>query len=301
MKKYFILFILILSFNLNLFSAEISNSNKKEIFQESLKIEGIYYTEDNPIAYINGKEYHLNDTICKGKILNISADKIIIKFGNIEKTYSVGASISGLKQENSFEILDEKIVDAPLKTSIVRYILLKGNLSKQIITDFIWKQYNLLKNKKGFKFHTTPTNIGLYLFISKEHYKSNMGQWLAMLYHRLDKGTPKITYALDFQGQLESLTVKPEIKFNLSENQRKTVWKKSIYAHDKAWNKIEKLYPRNQFDTLEKSKTRAEFAEELYEKHISKLLKKYKLTRKQLNEIDEEAFKKGWAMPPEKY
>jgi PAS domain-containing protein len=221
----------------------------------------------------------------------------IIKFIILILFLSCSSLLAISKNNIEFEILDEKIVDTPLKTEIVQQILIKGDLSKETITRFIWEQYNSLKNRHGFKFHSYPTNIGVYLFISKEHYNSGMGQWLAMIYNRVDENSPKVIYSTNFQGQIESLNAKPETIFGLSEEKRKKIWEESIHAEDKSFTEAEKAIPNPQ--SMDDLKRTGELQEKLNEKYNAEIIKRHNINKEILKEIQLEGLKKGWPIPPE--
>lgn len=225
---------------------------------------------------------------------------IVSNMMDLFNEYKPNAEAIAIAQVNiDSEILDEKIVDVPLKTEIVQQILVKGDLSKEKITKFIWSRYNSLKDRHGFKHHRSPTNIGVYLYISKEHYNSGMGQWLAMIYNRVDKNSPKVIYSMNFQGQIESLNAKPEIIFGLPEGKRKEIWEESIHVEDKSWAEAEKAIPNPQ--SMEDLKRTGKLQEELNEKYNIEIIKKYGINKEILKEIILEGLKKGWPMPPEKY
>lgn len=223
----------------------------------------------------------------------------IIKFTILFVFLSCHSILAIAKANIDFEILDEQIVDAPLKTEVVQQILIKGDLSKEKITKFIWERYNSLEIRHGFTFHSSPTNIGVYLYISKEHYNSGMGQWIAMVYNRVDKENPEVIYSMDFQGQLENLSAKPKIIFGLSEEKRKKIWEESIRAEDRSWAEAGMSISNPQ--AMEDLKRTAELQETLNEKYNAEIIKKYAINKEILKEIKIEGLKKGWPMPPEEY
>ncbi|MDP8262723.1 MAG: hypothetical protein P9M13_05415 [Candidatus Ancaeobacter aquaticus] len=223
----------------------------------------------------------------------------IIKVTIVLLLLSCPSILAIAKANIDFEILDEQTVDAPLKTEIVQQILIKGDLSKEKITKFIWERYNSLKSRHGFKFHSSPTNIGVHLYISKEHYNSGMGQWIAMIYNRVDRSNPKVIYSMNFQGQLENLSAKPEIISGISEEKRKQIWKESIHAEDRSWAEAEKAISNPQ--SMEDLKRIGELQETLNEKYNAEIIKKYGINKEILKEVKLEGLKKGWPMPPEEY
>ena len=59
------------------------------------RIDGVVYSKDNTFAMLNGEFYHLNDQVGSIKIINITPDKVTVRFPDgKEKEYSTGDIIS---------------------------------------------------------------------------------------------------------------------------------------------------------------------------------------------------------------
>lgn len=105
---------------------KLNHSHVEEELKEGLptnkmifkyKIEGIMYSEDNPMVAINGKIRYLNDSVCegKGKITNITPKRVTIKFEDAEKSYELGDTIA-ITQEGKVIRHDESKMDKMDKT-----------------------------------------------------------------------------------------------------------------------------------------------------------------------------------------
>lgn len=92
-----------------------------------------------------------------------------------------------------YKVLDEDIYDAPIKTQVVLNILVSGGISETGLKALLNKLYSSAKTKRGFKYHSSPTNIYIYAFTSKERAESGMGQWIAMLQKSYGDVSPKIS------------------------------------------------------------------------------------------------------------
>ena len=57
------------------------------------KVEGISYSENDPVAVIGGSIYRINEDICQGKITDITTDTVTVKFADKQKNYQVGQAI----------------------------------------------------------------------------------------------------------------------------------------------------------------------------------------------------------------
>jgi len=58
------------------------------------RIQGVEFSAENPSVAVGGSIFHLNDFVCGGEVVNISFDKITVKFQGKKKDYGVGDVIS---------------------------------------------------------------------------------------------------------------------------------------------------------------------------------------------------------------
>ncbi len=197
-----------------------------------------------------------------------------------------------------YMVLNEDIYDIPLKTQVELNILVSGEISESGLRALLNKLYTSIKKKKGFKYHSSPTNIYIYSYTSKERFESGMGQWIAMLEKSYNDVSPSISVN---RRQITQLGVKPEEKLGFSEKERKEIWKELVLIEDRAWQEAEKQYPFN--PELSQSQVRKQagkltgLRERLEKEYQTKLAKKYSLTLKQLEEISMEGITKDWALP----
>ena len=74
----------------------LSNKSTHQVAYESnriiegCKIQGILYSPSNPLVLIDGNTHSLNDSVCGGKIVDISPNKITVGFQDKEKDYKIG-------------------------------------------------------------------------------------------------------------------------------------------------------------------------------------------------------------------
>jgi len=206
----------------------------------------------------------------------------------IEKDVSASLQTDSLIQEEpSYQVIDTKTIDVPGKAQVIAEILVKGNLTEGWLQKLLRSLYDSIKTTTGFKYYVHPTNIYIYVYLSKEHYESGMGQWIAMLSKSQADSQPKINIR---ENRLSYVKKNPEVKFGFSEDYRKKIWKEVILVEDKSYAEAEMKYPHN-------VQIQMKFQEELYNRHKKELAKKFQISLKQLKEIVTEGMMKGWAMP----
>ena len=201
-----------------------------------------------------------------------------------------------------YSILDERIIDDPLKTQVLLEILVEGDITKETLSSLFKQLYASTLKRTGFKFHTNPTNVYFYAYVSKAHYESKRGQQIAML----DKGYYDGVYTIYFhEGQLESLGKLPEKKFGFEEEKRRQIWEEFVQAGDSGRLESKKMYPlpdilsRDYSQELYNVQSEKQYAleNELRKKYTRELQNKYELTDEQLTEIVGEGDQKNWPTP----
>jgi hypothetical protein len=157
--------------------------------------------------------------------------------------------VSGSQQPSpqstlTYTVLDEKIFDDPLKTNVTLHILVSGNISRQSLTDLLNELYPKIHEKGGFKYHPHPTNALVFAYLTKEHFESGAGLWIARLTDDTGKlgetGPVRIDIA---ENQLANLDAAPEQKYGLSEAKRMEIYKQVGVVEDKVANTLDQRYP----------------------------------------------------------
>jgi hypothetical protein len=203
----------------------------------------------------------------------------------------------------SYTVLDQKILDEPIKTSITLHVSVSGDITKESLTKLLNNLYAQSRQRTGFKYHTHPTNASIAAYLTKELYDSGEGLWIAMLNDDNaplgQTGPAEIKFD---EKQIAQLGETPEEKFGLSEEKRRQIYKEIASVEDKVAGMVDQKYPlpekkvtSEKYQALLEQRNRLE--ESLTEKYKIDLAKKYKLSPQQLNEIAEEGFSKRWALP----
>jgi len=80
-----------------------------------------------------------------------------------------------------YSVLNEDIYDAPIKTQIALRILVQNDTTEQGLRNLINHLYSNLKKRTGFKYHSSFTNIYIYMYATKEEYEAGTEYWIIML------------------------------------------------------------------------------------------------------------------------
>ena len=107
-------------------------------------------------------------------------------------------------------MVDRNTYDVPIKTQIQLHAVVSGTLTELGLKQLLQKLYDEANATRGFKYHGgKPTHVFIYLYTSQDHFKSGMGQWIAML-SKIGEGA-----RIDTEVKTEliaQLDAKPEVK-----------------------------------------------------------------------------------------
>jgi hypothetical protein len=203
-----------------------------------------------------------------------------------------------------YDVIESNKYDTPIKTQIVIHALVSGRITEVGLRSLLEKLYVEANAMQGFKYHGgKPTHVFIYLYTSRDHFKSNMGQWIAML-SKVGENS-----RIDTQVKTELIAqiyAKPEVKFDLIESKRKEIFIAIVTAEDRADKEAQHMYPIP--DPLEPGysrekvgtqwKLQIEAFEKLIKKYRMQVAQLYSITEEQLHEISIEGITKNWPIPP---
>jgi len=202
-----------------------------------------------------------------------------------------------------YQIVDRDKYDAPVKTQIELHAVVSGNITESGLKALLQKLYEEATATRGFKYHGgKPTHIFIYLYTSRDHFTSGMGQWIAML---SKVGADSRVDTRVKTELIAQLTAKPEQKHGLSEPKRKEIFRASVTAEDRAAADAERLHPipdpskpgYSQSQASAQVMKQAEALTELTKKYNSQVARRYGISDDQLTAIAVEGIKKNWPMP----
>ena len=202
----------------------------------------------------------------------------------------------------TYNVVDRDTYDAPIKTQIVLHAVVSSTLTELDLKQILQKLYDEANATRGFKYHGgKPTHVFIYLYTSRDHYKSGMGQWIAMLSKIGENSRVDTQVKTELISQLDA---KPEVKDGLPESKRKEIFRAIVTAENRADADAQRMYPLP--DPLKPGYSQAKASEQLMKyveaedalntKYKAELAKRYGITEEQLWDISGEAIKKNWPM-----
>ena len=165
----------------------------------------------------------------------------------------------------------------------------EGVPTKAELETEIMNRYRAALARRGFKFHSAPTNIFIYVYATKEQARAGQALWIGMIGKGIsDKQERRVMIS---QERLAALTQVPENRFGLSEAVRRQVYREIAVAEDRGTREAMARVPDSRI------KEQAKLEDTLQEKYKTEVLKKYKLTQDQASKIALEGAQKGWPAP----
>ena len=192
-----------------------------------------------------------------------------------------------------YTLLDEKVLDAPVKTQVVQKVLAEGIPTEDALRAEILRRYKEVSSRHGFQFHSAPTNIYIYIFGTREQAATSY-LWIGMIAKSYSEtGTPVVV--ID-KSRLAALSATPQSKFGLSEEKRKELFREIVSAERRADQETsaQAANVKNLADVKEYAKVTSD----LKEKYKAALAKQYGIDGDQMSKITVEGVTKGWPTPP---
>ena len=204
----------------------------------------------------------------------------------------------------AYEVLHKQLQDTPLKTQVSIHALILDYPGKVALDELLEYVYVGVNSINTFKHHNgKPTHVAIYLYTSRERYESDTGDWVAML-TKLGLGAKanRKMRPEDFTPVVEDAEV---VKYRLTASSRREVFKAYISAGERADNESHKMYPDfgpgdagySQAKGMAQMRNESNAREKLSIKYDSEIMKKYKITEDELEQIWYEGIKARW---PEK-
>ncbi len=203
----------------------------------------------------------------------------------------------------TYDVVDRNTYDAPIKSQIELHAVVSGTLTELGLKQLLQKLYDEANATRGFKYHGgKPTHVFIYLYTSRDHFKSGMGQWIAMLSKIGQNSRVDTQVKTELISQLDA---KPEVKHGLPESKRKEIFRAIVTAEDRAHADAQRMYPLpdplkpgySQAKASAQVMKQAEALNTLSEKYKAEVAKRYGITEEQLRDISVEGIEKNWPMP----
>lgn len=92
--------------------------SKLQTGNHNCKIQGIIYSQKDPIAIIDANNYHEKDSVCGGKIIDIRQNGIVIEFQNQQENYKIGDTIRKRTKDINATVMNNSNADESLIEAI---------------------------------------------------------------------------------------------------------------------------------------------------------------------------------------
>lgn len=185
----------------------------------------------------------------------------------------------------SAEILKDESYETSGKAQVEYHVLVgEEHLSKETLTLLLQQFYEKATKVKGWKYHSAPTVIAIYMYTSKQHFESDLGNRIAQIVKIPSQSEPEYTF---HEGQLRNIGKPQEEKWGISEEQRRYIYGLIGQAEMRAIEEADKAFPDFGEDHLD-------MVETLTKKYYEEIMQKYNLTEDQFSEIIPEGLEKNW-------
>ena len=207
--------------------------------------------------------------------------------------------IAGGSAKIQCEILDEEVVDIPIKTEITLKVLMSGGFTEEGIKEALNDLYVSALTKKRYEYHKYPTSVYIFAFTSRDAAMERGWAWLARLSKRKADAEPSVEINQDALSDLQS---GEELKFGLSKSKRKEIYLKIMAYDNEAAALVQTKYPP--LDVLsagysrdadfEQAQKEVSYMDELRAEYEQKIKDEYGITKDQIGYISAEGVMKHW-------
>ncbi len=174
-----------------------------------------------------------------------------------------------------FHLAKQDVVDTKLETQVIQHFVVEGVPAKENIEAEVRRRLDLERAGVGFRFHSSPTSVGIFVYRTEGQAKAGQGLWIAKA---IVNGSDEPSFEFDQDRYLE-LSATPDTKRGRSEPERKAIFAQLIATEVRA--------------AADASAGRG-LEGELREEYRSVLAKQLDMTEDELIGIAVEAYKKGW-------
>ena len=184
-----------------------------------------------------------------------------------------------------YTVLDDALDESPGKTQVTMDLLVEDTATESELRDVLHAVYDEVNGRTGFQYHPTPTLVALYIYPTRAHAASGMGQWTAMLMKSPTDDAPRIT--------IDASVGRPDVveeRFRLSVDERKRLFEDLVLAEDRGNREAEVQFATDIQRQIERS-------EELIDQYKFELRTEYGLTEDELDQVGIEGLLNNWPMP----
>ncbi len=198
---------------------------------------------------------------------------------------------SGRTARLDYTVLDEETYDAPIKTQVTLKVLVPAKASRVDLEALLGTLYSSIAARRGYKYHDAPTSVWIYAYTSREFAEAGLRHWIAMLSKAHSDPGPNVSFN---EAQFAQRTVTPEIKFGLSEEQRKEIFHRLGDIGVESQAAADRAHPYGPSATHDELLAWAEYDSEFRERKHQELADRYDITTDDLARIVTEGMNLGW-------
>ena len=195
-----------------------------------------------------------------------------------------------------YSVVNRQVSDTKSKTFVeLSVIAKKSNITTKEIENLLSHLYDSIMSTKDYKYRSNPNACNIFVYPSREHFESHMGQWIGNISKPKNDKSPTIkTQFLESldkkevpndKGILSDISIKDQIK----------IWNNTILSEDKSNIEAEKKYPikitATSISDINKQRERAKGNSDKHYEYQETLLRDYKMEIIQENNITEEILK----------
>lgn len=194
-----------------------------------------------------------------------------------------------------FTIHLQELDETPGKTMVREEIIVRDQLTAETLEALLRARLDNTKELGPFKYHPSPTVVGIYVYPSTAHADAGMGQWIGMLSLLPVRREPEISInETNLRAQSEPFTD----ELGLTESVRRKIFLAIVQAEDQATR--EGLARKEELGnrvTVEQIHEIAEWESKRREELIEAVRTKYELTNEKIRNITREALEENWPFP----
>jgi len=192
-------------------------------------------------------------------------------------------------------VLDSDIYDGPIKTQIALDVLVtEKDFDPAELRALLMHLYKAARSRTGFKYRTNPNAAYVYIYPTREHFASGMGQWIGMVAKAASDEAPQYTIREDrFPQNLPQ----DDVRFGKAESERRAIFAELVRAEDRAQREADRAYPPQRMKNRNNVKDYAELLQRLTKEYTDEVLRKHNLSEEQAQAISVEGITENWPMP----
>lgn len=215
------------------------------------------------------------------------------------------------KEYPYYEIIQENITESGSKIKYEAKAVLKPNqnLDKPQMEKLLKHIYDSVTTRTPAR----PNVVNIFLFTSKEHMESDMGQWVGRISKAKNDNTPNLQIQfLNSVNENPIIETSDSTQDGIALEQKQKIWEQLILAEDQAQELAEKKHPITLKDTGGKTaeeidllRERArrnmdlnrEYEKKLNDKYRRDIIQKFEIDESTLEIIIQEGLDKNWPFP----